>query len=365
MKCFLFVILLVSLQSFACVNTTYSRTDEAQITDDLAYIILGEFAHHGDAFYEKELKRTRPLIEAEKPLFDDLNDHGAALLKLGRYVEAEKVFLRNDKLYPNLYKTHSNLAVLYKKMGRFTDAEAALIKALEIQPEGHMGLGDYYLRMIQFLGKEDKSDGLNFLGHSYSMKPEEIVKQSNVNKEYLVTLIINDMSFADAYLLLGDVLFFEQNYQLALRAYYRASHLDKRLIEPTKNRVKAIFEYWENNKESGYILLKNQAKASVVREIKYAETWLQRFKETEMILLSRGKSPSFTEIKRAMQNLSLPNQVIRPVAYFKGRKLEGFFFETQEVIMGASFIGLLLIPSLTILFFIFKALRKRKAEVVS
>ena len=343
MKILCLVFLLLVSNALACINTTYSRTDEAQITDELAYIILGEFAHHGDAFYEKELKRTTPLVEVDKPKFDDLNDHGAALLKLARYEESEKAFLRNETLYPNRYKTHSNLAVLYKKMGRYKDAEASLIKALEIQPEGHMGLGDYYLRMIQFLGKEDKSDGLNFLGHPYSMKPEDLVKQANVNKEHLITLIINDMSFADAYLILGDVLMADGNEQMALRAYYRGIKLldtkssgnikDEELWEDVVSvifteKIKTYLEAKRGTEEEGYVTMTYWALSRDLNsEIHLGEYWLEDFKETEARLIETSNKPSFDEIENEMK---VEHQTLQPVGYFKGELVDRLKYRWVE-----------------------------------
>ena len=83
------------------------------------------------------------------------NDLAAALMKLKRYGEAETDLLRIDSEHPDRYKTHANLGVLYKKTREFAKAAAHTKKALEIKPEGHLGLGDYYLRMLewrQFLG---------------------------------------------------------------------------------------------------------------------------------------------------------------------------------------------------------------------
>lgn len=79
--------------------------------------------------------------------------------------------------------------------------------------------------IIQWLGKTKQSDIIekNFLGIRYDAGPEATAKAAN--EEYVVTLIKNDYQFADAYIVLGDILFNKGDYQLDLRAYLRVSSL--------------------------------------------------------------------------------------------------------------------------------------------
>ena len=136
---------MVGTPFLACINTSYSRTDEVEITNDLAHLIIGAFAHHGPAFFENEVKRCQAILAKDPNKFDARNDLGAAYTKLGRWKDAEQAFNENNRRHPNRYKTASNLGVLYKKMGEFDKARMWIEKALKIRPEGHMGLGDYYL----------------------------------------------------------------------------------------------------------------------------------------------------------------------------------------------------------------------------
>jgi len=225
--------LLVCLLWFgvSCINTSYSRKDELSISSREMDLILGQFAHHGDAFYAAEVKRTKAVLEKAPKDFVARNDLASAYIKLKQYAVAEAEFKHNELLHPNRYETAANLGVLYKKMKRFDDAAVSIARSLEIKPEGHMGLGDYYLRMIQWLGQRDEqvklawSEQVNFLGVEYDEGPLRVAQSPVVKKEYLLTLIKNDYAFPDVYSVLGDVYFAEKNYQYALRCYFRAERI--------------------------------------------------------------------------------------------------------------------------------------------
>ncbi|MEM7313772.1 MAG: tetratricopeptide repeat protein, partial [Planctomycetota bacterium] len=111
----------------ACVNSSYSQNYEKQLTGDVFKLIQGQFAHHGDAFYESELTRTAGAAD-----FEGVNDRAVALLKLKRYDEALALFESNDENFPERYKTHANLGVLYKKTGEYGKAADHIARSLEI-----------------------------------------------------------------------------------------------------------------------------------------------------------------------------------------------------------------------------------------
>ena len=62
--------------------------------------------------------------------FELQNQRGIALAKEGRLAEAEAVFLEAAKLWPESHKPHSNLALVYKSMGRPQKVAAALRAAV-------------------------------------------------------------------------------------------------------------------------------------------------------------------------------------------------------------------------------------------
>ena len=139
----------------SCVNTSYSRLDEKAINGELIDIILGQFPHRGKVFYQNDINVKEPKIK-HKPLnFELRNDIAVAYLKLEQWPQALAHFNINEKQFPQRYKTQANLGVMYKKMGEFDKAAFHLKKSLEIKAQGHMGLGDYYLKMIHWTKSYD------------------------------------------------------------------------------------------------------------------------------------------------------------------------------------------------------------------
>ena len=316
LKAFLILLLL------SCVNTSYSRFDEKAIDDELVDIILGQFPHHGKAFYENELKIKEPKLKKTPNDFELRNDVAVAYLKLARWDEAQEHFDLNEKHHPNQYKTHANLGVMYKKMGLFSKAAFHIKKSLEIKPEGHMGLGDYYLKMIKWKQNYQEGQKTNFLGAPYENRKETA---KLANKQYVITLIINDYKFVDAYLVLGDILFEEKEYQLALRAYMRAEMLGYE----EKDKYDELSQLGRQRfRETSRVLLKNKSSFQVgswlkglrqVRnELKSAEEWLNNFKDTETEMLSNNELVTFDKIRDKMKSKGLEKPVIIEAVVFTG-----------------------------------------------
>jgi tetratricopeptide (TPR) repeat protein len=72
------------------------------------------------------------------------------LAHLNRDDEAITAFIELTQLYPELPEPYNNLAALYAKQGRLTDARAALETAVKVNPNYGLAfenLGDLYLRM--------------------------------------------------------------------------------------------------------------------------------------------------------------------------------------------------------------------------
>ena len=319
-----------------CINTTYSRADEREITNDLGLLIIGAFAHHGDAFYRHEVERCESILQNDHKNFDARNDLGAAYTKLKMFKEAKAAFEENEQLHPGRYQTASNLGVMYKKEGEFDLAAEWIAKALEIKPGGHMGLGDYYLQMIRWrkeftVNPEIKT---NFLGVPYEDGPEATAKIAN--REYLITLIKNDMNFADAYIVLGDVLFVEGDYQAALRAYYRAEDLGEREYQQSErpdryeflrsglveSRVNKIGDYWESLQQPGFVVERDYnhslGRDQITGEILSARLWLKRFQQIEAERLAEGEDVSFATMKVAMADAGIEEPKITEAGYYEG-----------------------------------------------
>ncbi|WP_109478579.1 tetratricopeptide repeat protein [Paraburkholderia sp. C35] len=72
------------------------------------------------------------------------------LARLNRDDEAIAAFTELTETYPELPEPYNNLAALYAKQGRYTEARAALETAVKASPGyglGYENLGDLYLRM--------------------------------------------------------------------------------------------------------------------------------------------------------------------------------------------------------------------------
>lgn len=340
------------VQVSACINTSYSHKHEVQITGELIKIIMGEFPEHGPAFYASEMRRTDSLLEKDPMDVEARNDRAAALIKLTRFPEAEAEFLRIDREFPGRYKTHANLGVLYKKTGEFAKTVQHTERALEIQPEGHLGIGDYYLRMLRWreqLADTQQVPTENFLGIAYAKGPEAVRESPLVNQEYLRTLIIADRHFPDTYLILGDLLFAEGDFELAYRCYHRADALWKdRPKSPQKTFFQNLYRNRQNDVEDAW---EERAKnflgigpdAEVRHEILKSEDhlvtqWMKNFQRIEAELISEKTAVDFDVVIREMKSRGLKDP--RYVEMWDGESsLARFRWITVAVVM---FYGLLL-----------------------
>ena len=310
--------LIMSVGLLACLNTSYSVRDEQNITSDTRLLIIGAFAHHGPAFYEAELKRCREILDNDPEHFNARNDLGAALTKLGRYEEAEAEFERNEELHPGRYRTASNLGVLYKKWERFDDASRWIARALAIRPGGHMGLGDYYLRMIQWKAEYALTGDLpstNFLGVEYSAGPEATAKAAN--RQHVETLIKNDMSFADAYLVLGDIALVDNDLQTALRSYLRAIQLSG---DSHADRVESVFARVDREMPDQSHAARYEWPKQIHAEFSSAQAWLTRYQELEAERLHDEAAVDFGSMKEAAAAAGLQRPVVKFITYDEERQ---------------------------------------------
>lgn len=283
--------------SLACVNTSYSTIEEKEITNDLRLLVIGAFPAHGDAFFENELKRCRSILKSEPKNFDARNDLAAAMMKLGRFEDAEHQLLENEKIHPAQYRTASNLGVLYKKWSRFDLSKKWLETALQIQPEGHMGLGDYYLRMVQWRGNTNKKE-TNFLGVASHLDARATAAVAN--REYVITLIKNDRHFANAYVVLGDIAFVEGDLQTAVRCYLRAEELGDESNGLDVRRKNAIEQLsWMPNVAFDM----KKGVASIRNEFQAAKKWLNVYQSRESDRIDQGLAVDFASMRDSAPEL--------------------------------------------------------------
>ena len=318
----------------ACVNTRYSRDEERQITGVTVKLIMGQFAHHGETFYEDQILTTSAELEEDSGNVEAKNDRAVAYLKLGQYERAEEEFRIIEESHPGRYRTHANQGVLYKKMGDFEKAAHHVRRSLEIQPEGHLGLGDYYVRMIDWLGdrkndapKLTKSGKIrkgkfvppntNFLGIAYAAGPMVTATNSLVNREYLETLIKADRTFPDVLVVLGDVLQEEGEMELAYRAYHRAKMLKHPADREISNRMTAIHRLWQRaaSEKDGFIVLPYyQLEGQLNNEAEQAADWVRVYETAEGDLVAEGKYVDIASVKKAMASY----EYVEPKYLFAG-----------------------------------------------
>jgi len=302
----LFIALFIFLPGIllACLWDSRTLQEEIEINPDLFDLITGQFPSHSTAYYEARVKRLEPLIKKNPKNLEAKNDLAVAYIRLKQYKDAEKTLLELHKEKPGEYKYLSNLGVLYKKMEDFDKSIKYTNSALKISPEGHLGLGDWYVRMIKWRKNLKKLEGKaptkNFLvwdykrfnesSEDYSKRKEkewavwnQLEKENpeaskpqtksletfvelidgnydwpevrsayvKTQMEYLKKLIKADRHFSDAYVTLGDLqlrmklhVFSPGSYEssnFALWAYLRAIELGHPAPEEINRRVDAIF----------------------------------------------------------------------------------------------------------------------------
>jgi tetratricopeptide (TPR) repeat protein len=303
---------------WACVNTSYSRDEEVQITEELIYLILGAFPAHSDHFYNDQVTKNTKALKADPTNVVARNDLAVAYLKLKQFDKAQAEFDTIDAQDKDRYTTHANLGVMYKKMGQYEKAAHHIGRSLEIKTEGHLGLGDYYLRMLKWRQTSNPTE--NFLGVPYADGAEATVKSPLVNKEYLATLIKADRHFSDVYLVLGDVLFVEKKYQLAMRAYVQAEILNPEDPAKVWERMHRIESIWETQKKKGQIVEDAYHVYSIVRdEIGQAEKWVEDFKELEVSLMKSDLPASFDDIRDTLSANNIDKPVFNKFGLVKGK----------------------------------------------
>ncbi len=359
----------------ACINTSYSRADEVEITDELLPLILGAFPHHGKAFYEQELIRTRKILDAQPDDFDARNDLGAAYTKLEQWDLAQAEFEKNEKLHSGRYETASNLGVMYKKKGDFEQAEKYISKALEIKPGGHMGLGDYYLKMIQWLGGVEKlRENKNFLGVRYDEGPKASAQVAN--EEFIVTLIKNDYQFIDAYTVLGDILFSRGDYQLALRAYHRTLNLSESAIDANSSyydnmivdRIQNITAIWKKKKTDQHVIENHPfhpipGHIQITREFDDSAKWLRQFQNIEDEFLSSNRLTTFESLMAEMDKRGINTPTILEAVYYKGTEDDGLQ-SIRRLVMIVTTIFFILVAFLVFFLtrYIIRTVKRRRAD---
>ncbi|MDF1665927.1 MAG: tetratricopeptide repeat protein [Planctomycetota bacterium] len=297
--------------AIACIWDTNTLKDELQTKNTpMFHLITGQFAHHGPAFYERQAAKARQALKSNPKDIKALNNLGAAYTKLGRYKAAQATFLSIEKIQPGKYETLSNLGVLHKKMKDFDVAGDYLEKALKIKPEGHMGLGDWYLKMIRYQAEVKKSGSApskNFLGHSYDKSFYSWrVKDKEAFLKNIKALIRNDRSFADSYVVLGDYLMRIPvgTRNLALWSYVRALQLGHKNPAQIQKRITAIYAHWKEALEDDYngknLESHRDTIVGIRADLEKRGKWLEQFMSVEAELVKKSDDVDFDAVHKEM-----------------------------------------------------------------
>lgn len=304
MKLLLPILILPLVMS--CIWDKDTILDEIQNKASLYDLIIGQSPHHSDEYYRKRLAKKDEILKKYKgPI--GVNTIAAAYIRLKEFDKAEKLLLKQLESTPKNYYTNSNLGVMYKKMGDYTKAVQYIDVALKIKPEGHMGLGDWYLKMLKYKAAQ-KEPGKNFLGEKYTehfSHNNKYSREDRIKRHKYELLIKNDQSFADGFMSLGDLLASKGDLNLALRAYVRAEKLQHPNKEILDKKIKSIVSHISKNhtRDEAQLRLKvDKYKESILAEFASAEKWVEEFKKAEVELLENKENVNYKEVYAALKS---------------------------------------------------------------
>ncbi len=233
----------------ACLWDTDTLQDEIKVEASLFDLILGQVPHHGAAYYRKRIER----LERQKDWsIDELNDLAVAHIRLKEFEPALERLEAALEMDPKRYQTISNRGIWAKKQGRFKESAEWITKALSVNPEGHMGLGDWYLKRLNWSAKlaeaaQNAVPSYNFLGQSYAdafklseynQPDRKQLKRTKLHRSKYGKLLRNDQHFADGFLATGDFLIRQKHFHLAKLAHCRARMLDHPAQKEVERRVR-------------------------------------------------------------------------------------------------------------------------------
>lgn len=293
------LILLIPL-FIACIWDKDTIRDEIQNKASLYDLIIGQVPHHSDEYYRQRLANKETILKENKGVIG-INTIAAAHIRLKEFYKAEKILLAQLKVTPQNYYTNSNLGVMYKKMGDYKKAVHYMSQALKIKPEGHMGLGDWYLRMLKYKSLQ-KTPEKNFLDEEYTeyFKPRAKASVEDVRKRATFEkLIRNDQSFADGFLSLADFLGATGDLNLALRAYMRAEKLGHPKKEYITKKIEMLVAHLSIMGIRDEEKLRQEVEVfrkQIEEEFNKAEVWVEEFKKTETELLRKKASVDYKEV---------------------------------------------------------------------
>ncbi len=297
-------VLLLAATATACIWDRDTIRDETRRLPGVFDLITGQFEHHGQGYYEARLADCRRALGTDNPDPQVRNDMGVALLKLARYDESLEVFRKLEAEDPKRYETLSNLGVLFKKMGRFQEAADYTEKALAINPEGHLGMRDFYLKMLRWRAARAANPQdiptEDFLGRPYRAHRHSSPSLSPEDFDRLLSLIRSDKTFVDAYVVLGEHLSAQGHMNLAFWSWCRALQLGHPAKNLLRNWLLESHATWVGvSKSVGGVMAHatvDETIDSVIKELEVAAAWQQTFEAVEGEMVVANPNVQFEDV---------------------------------------------------------------------
>jgi tetratricopeptide (TPR) repeat protein len=311
--------LLVAL-SIGCLWDSDTLRDEALLRPDAWEVVSGQVPAHGEAYYRHRVATITALASPDRT---QRNDLAVALIRLGDLVAAERVLVPLHAEQPDEYEALSNLAVLRRNQGRFAEAVPLFERALELHPDGHLGLGDWTLRAVRwqarvaadpalaaredFLDRERKSSQ-PFIDEQLSLPWDKLPAEQRDRLQKLTLLLRNYRKFAEGYLVLGDELVEIGDNSLACYAYIRAlelQHPDDGLVIDHLLGAASKVERWNGALLGGDVAKRDAQLMAITKGIRAdlaeCRAWNEAFTAQEDRLVADGREPALEETLAALR----------------------------------------------------------------
>ncbi len=167
---FLFILILLSSKVFACINEYRTLLSGEVIYTDAI----------GEKIWTQQIDTTKLRLKAKKLYADyqisgsinDWSDYAAALIYLGDFAEAKKIYDEIEKQTPGLYTTASNLGTLYELNGKLDSAMFWIKKSMKINQESHGGSEWIHLKILEYQLYKYQDKSVLDLNFGYGAIPE-------------------------------------------------------------------------------------------------------------------------------------------------------------------------------------------------
>ena len=299
---------------------------------DVFDILLGQFPQHCQKYYESVIDQNRAILARSSNSRGARNDIAVACLMIGRYDEALAELNTLEKYYPGKFETLANFAALYRATGDYGRSIEYSVKALRLNPEGNLGVGQYHLKMLRFLestsGPGAKVPTNSFLGFPYSdfpnsISPDNPQRQSD-HLTKLTTLMRAEPKFADGMLALGDYLYTKHDWRQAFVAYLRAKQLGHPNPQELDRRIDLVYGklrlyVWTHTElPPRWLEDRDAADRSLAEDVAKAEGWLARYQEIEAQMIPVGVEVAAADVERELINRGFPRVVPRDYGLRRG-----------------------------------------------